>query len=52
MRNVGGLSQSEAQKTSDMFIRYRYMDEITDGKGVIFATGTPIYTLQQLEKSR
>lgn len=42
MRNVAGLSTSEAQKSSDMFMKCRYMDEITNGKGVIFATGTPV----------
>ena len=42
MRNVAGLSTSEAQKSSDMFMKCRYMDEITDGKGVVFATGTPV----------
>ena len=42
MRNVAGLSTSEAQKSSDMFMKCRYMDEITDGRGVIFATGTPV----------
>ena len=42
MRNVAGLSTSEAQKSSDMFMKCRYMDEITGGRGVIFATGTPI----------
>ena len=54
MRNVAGLSVSEAQKSSDMFAKCRYMDEITGGKGVIFATGTPVsnsmtelYTMQR-----
>ncbi|SHI10995.1 Adenine-specific DNA methylase, N12 class [Sporanaerobacter acetigenes DSM 13106] len=54
MRNVAGIGQSEAQKSSDMFMKCRYMDEITGGKGVIFATGTPIsnsmtelYTMQR-----
>jgi len=42
MRNVAGLSTSDAQKSSDMFMKCRYMDEITDGKGTIFATATPI----------
>ena len=42
MRNVAGLSTSEAQKSSDMFMKCRYMDEITGGKGVVFATGTPV----------
>jgi N12 class adenine-specific DNA methylase len=54
MRNVAGLSNTEAQKSSDLFMKCRYMDELTDGKGVIFATGTPItnsisemYTMQR-----
>jgi len=54
MRNVAGLSTSEAQKSSDLFMKCRYMDELTDNKGVIFATGTPIsnsitemYTMQR-----
>jgi len=54
MRNVAGLSTSEAQKSGDMFMKCRYMDEITENKGVIFATGTPItnsitemYTVQR-----
>ena len=54
MQNVAGLSTSDAQKSSDMFAKCRYMDEITDGKGVVFATGTPvsnsmteIYTMQR-----
>jgi len=54
MRNVAGLSTAEAQKSSDMFLKCRYMDEITGGKGIIFATGTPIsnsmtelYTIQR-----
>ena len=42
MRNVAGLSTSEAQKSSDMFMKCRYMDEITGSRGVIFATGTPV----------
>lgn len=42
MRNVAGLSQTEAQKSSDMFMKCQYLDEITGGKGVVFATGTPI----------
>lgn len=42
MRNVAGLSTSEAQKSSDMFMKCRYMDELTGGKGVVFATGTPV----------
>ena len=54
MRNVAGLSTSDAQKSSDMFAKCRYMDEITDSRGVIFATGTPVsnsmtelYTMQR-----
>lgn len=54
MRNVGGISQTEAQKSSDLFMKCRYLDEITGGRGVIFATGTPIsnsmvevYTMQR-----
>ena len=54
MRNVAGLSTSEAQKSSDMFAKCRYMDEITGSRGVIFATGTPVsnsmtemYTMQR-----
>ena len=54
MRNVAGLSQSEAQKSSDLFMKCRYLDELTGGKGVVFATGTPIsnsmaemYTMQR-----
>ena len=54
MRNVGGIAQTEAMKSSDMFMKVRYLDEITDGRGVIFATGTPIsnsmvelYTMQR-----
>ncbi|MCD7764430.1 MAG: SNF2-related protein [Lachnospiraceae bacterium] len=42
MRNVAGLSTSEAQKSSDMYMKCRYMDEITGGRGVVFATGTPV----------
>jgi N12 class adenine-specific DNA methylase len=54
MRNVAGLSQTEAQKSSDLFAKCRYLDELTDGRGIIFATGTPIsnsitemYTMQR-----
>lgn len=54
MRNVAGIGQTEAQKSSDMFMKCRYMDEITGGKGIVFATGTPIsnsmtelYTMQK-----
>lgn len=42
MRNVAGLSTSEAQKSQDMFLKCRYMDELTGGRGVVFATGTPV----------
>ena len=54
MRNVGGIAQTEAQKSSDLFMKTQYLDELTDGRGVIFATGTPIsnsmvelYTIQR-----
>ena len=54
MRNVGGIAQTEAQKSSDLFMKCRHLDELTGGKGVIFATGTPIsnsmvelYTMQR-----
>ena len=54
MRNVGGIAQTEAQKSSDLFMKCRYLDEITGGRGVVFATGTPIsnsmvelYTIQR-----
>lgn len=54
MRNVAGLSQTEAQKSSDLFMKCQYLDEITSGKGIVFATGTPIsnsmtemYTIQR-----
>jgi N12 class adenine-specific DNA methylase/adenine-specific DNA methylase len=42
MRNVGGISQAEAQKSSDLFMKCRYLDEITGGRGIVFATGTPV----------
>ena len=42
MRNVAGIGQSEAQKSTDMFTKCQYMDELTGGKGIVFATGTPI----------
>ncbi len=42
MRNVGGIAQTEAQKSSDLFLKCRYLDEITGGRGVVFATGTPV----------
>ena len=42
MRNVAGIPQSEAQKSSDMFLKCRYLDELTGGRGVVFATGTPV----------
>ncbi|WHE86632.1 helicase-related protein [Lachnoanaerobaculum gingivalis] len=54
MRNVAGIGQSEAFKSSDMFMKCRYMDEMTNGKGIVFATGTPVsnsmtelYTMQR-----
>ena len=54
MRNVGGIAQTEAFKSSDLFMKCRYLDEITGGKGIVFATGTPIsnsmtelYTIQR-----
>ncbi|MBQ8424389.1 MAG: helicase, partial [Clostridia bacterium] len=54
MRNVGGIAQTEAQKSSDLYMKCRYLDELTGGKGVIFATGTPVsnsmvelYTMQR-----
>ena len=54
MRNVGGITQTEAQKSSDLFMKCRYLDEITGGRGIVFATGTPIsnsmvelYTIQR-----
>ena len=54
MRNVAGIGQSEAFKSSDMFMKCRYMDEMTGGKGIVFATGTPVsnsmtelYTMQR-----
>ena len=42
MRNVAGLSTTDAQKSSDMLLKCRYLDEITGGRGVVFATGTPV----------
>ncbi len=42
MRNVAGISQTEAKKSSDMYAKCKYMDELTGGKGITFATGTPI----------
>jgi N12 class adenine-specific DNA methylase len=54
MRNVGGISQTEAQKSSDLYMKSRYLDELTGGRGIVFATGTPIsnsmvelYTMQK-----
>ena len=44
MRNVAGLSTAEAQKSSDMFNKCRYMDELTGGRGIVMATGTPVNT--------
>ncbi len=45
MRNVGGIAQTEAQKSSDLFMKCRYLDELTGGRGTIFATGTPSRTV-------
>ena len=42
MRNVAGLAQTEAQKSADLFMKCRYLDELTGGRGIVFATGTPI----------
>ena len=42
MRNVAGLSTTDAQKSSDMYLKCRYMDELTGGRGIVFATGTPV----------
>ena len=42
MRNVAGLSTTDAQKSSDMLLKCRYIDELTDSRGVVFATGTPV----------
>jgi N12 class adenine-specific DNA methylase len=54
MRNVGGIAQVEAQKSSDLFMKTQYLDELTGGRGTVFATGTPIsnsmvelYTMQR-----
>lgn len=54
MRNVGGIAQTEAQKSSDLFMKCQYLDELTGGRGIVFATGTPIsnsmvemYTMQR-----
>ena len=54
MRNVGGISQTEAQKSSDLYMKCRYLDELTGGRGIVFATGTPVsntmvelYTMQK-----
>lgn len=54
MRNVGGIARNEAQKSSDLFMKCRYLDELTGGKGIVFATGTPVsnsmvelYTMQR-----
>lgn len=54
MRNIAGISQTEAQKSSDLYLKCRYLDELTDGHGIVFATGTPIsnsmvelYTMQK-----
>ncbi len=54
MRNVGGIAQTEAQKSSDLYMKCRYLDEVTGSKGIVFATGTPVsnsmvelYTMQR-----
>ena len=54
MHNVSGINQTEAKKSSDLFLKCRYLDELTDGHGIVFATGTPIsnsvvelYTMQR-----
>ena len=54
MQNVAGISNTDAKKSSDMLMKCRYMDEITDNKGIVFATGTPVsnsmaelYTMQR-----
>ena len=54
MNNVGGISQTDAQKSSDLYMKCRYMDEMTNGRGIVFATGTPVsnsmvelYTMQR-----
>ena len=54
MRNVSGIAQTEAQKSSDLFLKCRYLDELTHNRGVVFATGTPVsnsmvelYTMQR-----
>ena len=54
MHNVSGIAQTDAQKSSDLFMKCRYLDEMTDGKGIVFATGTPVsnsmvelYTMQR-----
>ena len=59
MVNVAGIQQTDAQKSSDMFLKCRYMDEITGGRGIVFATGTPVsksmvelYTICLLYTSR
>ncbi len=48
MSNVAGIGQTEAEKSTDLYNKCRYLDELTDGKGVVFATGTPVAGLQQL----
>ena len=54
MHNVGGIAQTDAQKSSDLYMKCRYLDEITGGRGTVFATGTPVsnsmvelYTMQR-----
>ncbi len=48
MRNVGGISQTEALKSSDLYMKIRYLDEITCGRGTVFATGTPNNSMVEL----
>ena len=59
MRNVAGLSTTDAQKSSDMYLKCRYMDELTGGRGIVFATGTPVsnsmtelYTMHAISPAR
>lgn len=52
MRNVAGIQQTEAQKSSDLYMKCQYLDEITGGKGVVFATGTPAATPYQLSNTK
>lgn len=50
IRNVAGIQQTEAQKSADLYMKCQYLDEITGGKGIVFATGTPIITVYQRSK--